>query len=131
MFGALVAGLANRSFLSLTAVFVVAGFLLGPAALDVLHFDPTSGFVGILAVVALVLILSREGRGVEEEWLGEAGRPPLRKLVLAMPITAALVALVTHVLTDLDWTQSFLVGALLAPTDPVLSSSVVTNVRVP
>ena len=34
-------------------------------------------------------------------------------------------------LTDLSWTESFLVGALLCPTDPVLSSSVVTNPRVP
>jgi NhaP-type Na+/H+ or K+/H+ antiporter len=48
-----------------------------------------------------------------------------------MPITAGLVALATHTLTDLGWTESFLVGALLSPTDPVLSSSVVTNPRVP
>jgi NhaP-type Na+/H+ or K+/H+ antiporter len=33
--------------------------------------------------------------------------------------------------TNLTWTESFLVGALLSPTDPVLSSSVVTNPRVP
>ena len=44
-----------------------------------------------------------------------------------MPITAALVALATKALTDLSWTEAFLLGALLAPTDPVLSSSVVTN----
>ena len=56
---------------------------------------------------------------------------PFRKLVLAMPLTAALVALVTYALTDLGWTESFLVGALLSPTDPVLSSTVVTNPRVP
>ena len=37
----------------------------------------------------------------------------------------------THWLTGLGWTESFLVGALLSPTDPVLSSSVVTNPRVP
>jgi len=36
-----------------------------------------------------------------------------------------------HVLTGLGWTESFLLGALLSPTDPVLSSSVVTNPRVP
>ena len=41
------------------------------------------------------------------------------------------MAVATHVLTDLDWTESFLLGALLSPTDPVLSSSVVTNPRVP
>ena len=33
--------------------------------------------------------------------------------------------------TGLSWTESFLLGALLSPTDPVLSSSVVTNPRVP
>jgi NhaP-type Na+/H+ or K+/H+ antiporter len=42
-----------------------------------------------------------------------------------------LVALATHAFTDLGWTESFLVGALLSPTDPVLSSAVVTNPRVP
>ena len=60
-----------------------------------------------------------------------AWRLPLRKLVLGMPLTAGIIAVVTHGLTELDWTQSFLVGALLSPTDPVLSSAVVTNPRVP
>src|SRR6185369_8279035 len=36
-----------------------------------------------------------------------------------------------RVLTKLSWTECFLLGALLSPTDPVLSSSVVTNPRVP
>jgi NhaP-type Na+/H+ or K+/H+ antiporter len=131
MAGAFIAGLARRTFLSLTALFVIAGFLLGPGALDVLEFDSGSGFVEILAVVALILILFRDGLEVEAEMLQEAWRPPLRKLVLAMPLTCALVACVTKGLTDLSWTESFLVGALLSPTDPVLSSSVVTNPRVP
>jgi sodium/hydrogen antiporter len=131
MAGALVAGVARRSFLSLAAAFVVAGFLLGQGGLEVLDFDPTSGFVQGLAVIALVLILFRDGLEVEEEMLQTAWHLPLRNLVLAMPITAGLIAVVTHALTDLGWTESFLVGALLSPTDPVLSSSVVTNPRVP
>jgi NhaP-type Na+/H+ or K+/H+ antiporter len=129
--GALVAGLARRSFLSLTAAFVVAGFVLGQGGLEVLDLDPRSGFVQGLAVIALILILFRDGLEVEEEMLQRAWHLPLRNLVLAMPITAALVALIAHSLTDLGWTESFLVGALLSPTDPVLSSSVVTNPRVP
>src|SRR3954451_851979 len=129
--GALGSGLAHRSFLSMTAVFVVAGFVLGEGGLEVLHFDAHSGFVEDLATVALIVILFRDGIEVEAEMLQTAWRLPLRKLVLAMPITGALVALVTHALTDLSWTESFLVGALLSPTDPVLSSSVVTNPRVP
>ncbi|HEX4733634.1 MAG TPA: cation:proton antiporter [Thermoleophilaceae bacterium] len=129
--GALVAGYAKRTFLSLTALFVVAGFALGTGGLKVLEFDAQSQFVEILAIVALILILFRDGLEVEYEMLQTAWRPPLRKLVLAMPITCALVAWITHLVTDLGWTEAFLVGALLSPTDPVLSSSVVTNPMVP
>ena len=129
--GALLSGLAQRSLLSLTALFVIAGFALGEGGLEVLEFDAESGFVQALAVVALILILFRDGLAVEEELLQEEWHLPLRKLAFAMPITAALVAVATHALTDLGWTESFLLGALLSPTDPVLSSAVVTNPRVP
>jgi sodium/hydrogen antiporter len=129
--GALVSGLAHRSFLSLAAVFVVAGFVLGRGGLDVLHYDPSSGFVAGLATVALVVILFRDGLEVEAEMLQTAWRLPLRKLVLAMPLTAVVVAIGARALTNLGWTECFLLGALLSPTDPVLSSSVVTNPRVP
>jgi sodium/hydrogen antiporter len=131
MGGALLAGLARRSFLSLTAVFVIAGFLVGDGGLGILEPDPRSDLVAGLAVIALVVILFRDGLEVEAEMLQTAWHLPLRKLALAMPFTAALVACAAHVLTDLDWTESFLLGALLSPTDPVLSSSVVTNPRVP
>jgi sodium/hydrogen antiporter len=131
VFGALVSGLARRSFLSLTAAFVVAGFLLGNGGLGILDLDPRSSFVQGLAVVALILILFRDGLEVEQEMLQDAWHLPLRKLALAMPRTCILIALLTHAITDLTWSESFLVGALLSPTDPVLSSAVVTNPRVP
>ena len=111
--GALLAGLAHRSFLSMTAVFVVAGFVLGDGVLGVLEFDAESGFVEQLATVALIVILFRDGLEVEGEMLQRAWRLPARKLVLAMPITCALVAVAAHALTDLSWTESFLLGALL------------------
>jgi NhaP-type Na+/H+ or K+/H+ antiporter len=129
--GALISGLARRSFMSLTAAFVVAGFVVGDGGLELVNFDPTSGFVQGLAVVALILILFWDGLDVDKELLQEAWHLPLRKLLLAMPITAALIAVATYALTDLGWTESFLVGALLSPTDPVLSSAIVNNPRVP
>ncbi|HEY2161374.1 MAG TPA: cation:proton antiporter [Solirubrobacteraceae bacterium] len=129
--GALLSGVARRSFLSLTALFALLGFALGRGATHVLHFTPRSEFVTDLAIVALVVILFRDGLEVEAEMLQREWRLPLRKLILAMPITAAVIALGAHVLVGLSWTESFLLGALLSPTDPVLSSSVVTNPRVP
>jgi sodium/hydrogen antiporter len=131
MLGALLSGIARRSFLSLTVVFVVAGFLLGQGGLEVLEFEAESPFVGALATTALIVILFRDGLEVEAELLRTAWHLPFRKLVLAMPLTAVLVAVCTHALTNLNWTESFLLGALLSPTDPVLSNSVVTNPRVP
>jgi sodium/hydrogen antiporter len=129
--GALLSGLAQRSFLSLTAIFVLSGFVLGKGGFEVLDIPPRSAFVDDLALTALVLILFRDGLEVEREMLQTAWHLPLRKLLLAMPITAGIVAVTTKAVTDLSWTESFLVGALLSPTDPVLSSSVVTNPRVP
>jgi NhaP-type Na+/H+ or K+/H+ antiporter len=129
--GALLSGLARRSFLSLSAVFVLVGLGLGEGGLEVLQIDPRSTFVKDLALTALVLILFRDGLEVEAEMLQKAWRLPLRKLVLAMPITAGIIALAAKAFVGLSWTEAFLVGALLSPTDPVLSSSVVTNPRVP
>jgi NhaP-type Na+/H+ or K+/H+ antiporter len=129
--GALVSGVARRSFLALTPLFVIAGFLIGDGALGVLDFDPRSSFVQGTATVALIVILFRDGLEVDAELLQREWHIPLRKLVLAMPITTVIVTLAARTFTDLSWTESFLVGALLAPTDPVLSSGVVTNPRVP
>lgn len=131
MLGALLSGVAGRSFLALTPLFVVIGFVLGDGALGVLDFAPGSGFVEILAVTALIVILFRDGLDVDEEMLRTQWRLPVRKLVLAMPITALIVAAAAKALTDLSWTETLLLGALLSPTDPVLSSGVVTNPRVP
>jgi NhaP-type Na+/H+ or K+/H+ antiporter len=129
--GALASGLAQRSFLSLTSLFVLAGFVLGPGGFGWIDFRARSGFVEDLAFAALIVILFRDGLEVEGEMLQREWHLPARKLVLAMPITAAIVAGAAHLLIGLSWTESFLVGALLSPTDPVLTSSIVTNSRVP
>src|SRR6478672_5008485 len=129
--GALLSGLARRSMLSLAVLFVLAGFILGQGVTGVLDFKASSGLVRDLANVALIVILFRDGLEVDRELLQSHWHLPLRKLVVAMPVTAAIVALFAHVLVGLNWTESFLLGALLSPTDPVLSSGVVTDHRVP
>jgi NhaP-type Na+/H+ or K+/H+ antiporter len=131
MGGALVSGVTSRSFLSLTAVFVVIGFVLGDGATGAVHLDARSGFVKDLALLALILILFRDGLEVEREMLQTQWRLPLRKLVLGMPITALVIALAGREIVGLTWTEALLLGSMLSATDPVLSSSVVTNPRVP
>jgi NhaP-type Na+/H+ or K+/H+ antiporter len=129
--GSLLSGLARRSMLSLAAVFVLAGFILGNGATGILQFKASSGFVTDLATVALIVILFRDGLEVDGELLQSQWQLPLRKLVVGMPITAVVIAVIARWLVGLSWTESFLLGALLSPTDPVLSSGVVTDERVP
>ncbi len=110
---------------------MLAGFVLGNGGLDWIDFRARSGFVEDLAFVALIVILFRDGLEVEGEMLQRAWHLPLRKLVLAMPLTTIIARGSRAALIGLSWTESFLLGALLAPTDPVLTSSIVTNQRVP
>jgi len=46
--GSLLSGLARRSVLSLAALFVLAGFVLGQGATGVLNFRASSGLVFLL-----------------------------------------------------------------------------------
>ncbi|MFH8490950.1 cation:proton antiporter domain-containing protein [Streptomyces longisporoflavus] len=48
-----------------------------------------------------------------------------------MPLSYVGMALLTHYLIGLDRTTSFLVGAVLAPTDPVFASAIVGRREVP
>jgi NhaP-type Na+/H+ or K+/H+ antiporter len=131
MLGALLSGLARRSVLSLAALFVLAGFILGNGVTGIVELRPRSSLVTDLATIALIVILFRDGLEVEAELLRSHWHLPLRKLVIAMPVTAIIVALLARALAGLTWTEALLLGALLSPTDPILSSGVVTDPRVP
>jgi NhaP-type Na+/H+ or K+/H+ antiporter len=55
-----------------------------------------------------------------------------RAIVLAMPITLVLLGLMAAaIFPGLTWSEAFLLAAVLTPTDPVVTSSVVTAQRVP
>jgi len=129
--GALISARVRRSFLSLTAIYVLVGFVLGRGGFDILGFTAQSPFVKELAIIALVVILFRDGLEVDGELLQKQWHLPLRKLVVAMPITAVVIAAAGHWIVGLGWIEALLLGSLLCPTDPVLSSSVVTNPKVP
>ena len=73
-----------------------------------------------------------DGLLVEREFLREHWRAPVRALAVAMPLNAALLAGTAKALFgELSWVEAFLVGFVLSPTDPVITSSVVTSAKVP
>jgi NhaP-type Na+/H+ or K+/H+ antiporter len=131
MAGALLSSLVKRGFLSLVAIYVLVGIGVGRSGLGWIELSPSSQFVGDLTIAALIVILFRDGVEADGALLRTDWHLPARKIILAMPITIVIISLVAHYVVGLSWLMSGLLGALLSPTDPVLSSTVVTNPRIP
>lgn len=85
----------------------------------------------VTADLALFAVLFTDGVHVSFPKLKENWKNPARALGLGMPLAFIGMALITHYLVGLDWTTSFLVGAVLAPTDPVFASAIVGRKKVP
>jgi NhaP-type Na+/H+ or K+/H+ antiporter len=127
---AALSGLMRGTVLSAAVLSVSLGILL--AELDLISVDVGDEGVVELIELALILTLVSDGLVVERELLGRHWGPPARALVIAMPITLCLLALGAKLLFDeLSWAEAFLLGAVLSPTDPVVTSTVVTAQRVP
>jgi sodium/hydrogen antiporter len=136
LFGGLLAvvaalsGVMKGTVLSASVLSVALGF--GLAVAGVVHVDATDQAVVQLVELALILTLFSDGMFVERELLRSHWGPTARALVIAMPITMGLLALAAKGLfPDLTWAEAFLLAAVLSPTDPVVTSAVVTSRLVP
>jgi NhaP-type Na+/H+ or K+/H+ antiporter len=136
VFGSLLAvaaalsGVMRGTVLSISILSVALGIAL--AAFDVVSVDARDTAVVNLVQLALVLTLFSDGMFVERELLRRHWSPVARAIVIAMPVTLVLLALAAHGLFDqLGWAEAFLLAAVLTPTDPVVTSTVVTAQRVP
>jgi len=136
LFGGLLAvvaalsGVMKGTVLSASVLSVALGF--GLAVAGVVHVDATDEAIVELVELALVLTLFSDGMFVERELLRRHWGPTARALIIAMPITMGLLALAAKGLfPDLTWAEAFLLAAVLSPTDPVVTSAVVTSRLVP
>ena len=127
----LVSALAKRTILSTAVLFLVAGFVLGPDVTGVLDVDPDEPIVSVLAELALFAVLFTDGMRVGWADLRSAWRLPGRALGWGLPLTLLVTAAAAHWVAGLDWPEALLIGAVLAPTDPVFASALVGNDKVP
>ena len=125
----LVSSLAARSVLSTAVLFLGAGVLVG--ALDLVQPEATGGGVGAIAELVLFSVLFTDGMRVGIRELTSAWRLPGRALLFGMPLTLAGTAVLAHLVAGLPWAESLLLGAALAPTDPVFAAALVGRDEVP
>ena len=109
---------------------LLAGVLLGPQVLGALdlpsltetHDQMHEGTRVLLAVSVMAVALRYPVSGLRRRI-----RPVLLLLAVAMPAMATVSAGLTWAILGVPFTLALLVGAAVAPTDPVLASSVVTG----
>ena len=127
---AALSGVMHGTVLSISVLSVAAGLILAEAG--AIHVDGSDSAVVHLFLLALIVTLFSDGLFVERELLVLHWSPVVRALLIAMPLTLALLGLAAKLLfTELSWAQAFLLGAVLSATDPVVTSAVVTSQRVP
>ena len=127
----LVSGVAARTVLSTALLFLLAGAVIGNGGLGLVALGPNDPIEARLADLALFSVLFTDGMRAGLPDLRAASRLAGRALGLGMPLAFLGIALLTKALTPLDWTGSFLVGAVLSPTDPVFAAAIVGRTDVP
>jgi NhaP-type Na+/H+ or K+/H+ antiporter len=120
---------AARSPLSTSTVFLAVGIAAGPLGFSLIQVD--SHQVQVAAEIALFAILFTDGQHAPVGVLRRRWREPTLALVVGMPATLAIVAALGHWLVGMPWAPALVVGAVLAPTDPVFASALVGRDDVP
>ncbi len=127
----LVSERAERSVLSTAVLFLVAGFIVSDGMLGIVVITPKDPAIAVLAELALFSVLFTDGMRVGLKDLTSAWQLPGRALFLGLPLTLAGTALLAHWVVGLPWMESFLLGAVLSPTDPVFAAAIVGREEVP
>lgn len=120
----------SRLPLSVAMLYLVVGMAIGPWGWGLLKLDAFKNVVLLerLTEVALLISLFTAGMKLELPLKDKRWRIPVQLATVSMLLTVAAITAVGVWLLNLSVGASILLGAILAPTDPVLASDVqVTN----
>ena len=107
-------------------IYLAVGMLAGPTVLDAFHFNPLkqSALLEVLTEVAVLISLFAAGVKMPVPVSLARWRTPILLATVSMTVTVGLVAAFAWYLLDLPLGAAILLGAILAPTDPVLATDV-------
>jgi NhaP-type Na+/H+ or K+/H+ antiporter len=116
----------KRLPITTAVVYLAIGVGLGSFGLGFITLDPIAdaALLERLTEVAVIVSLFTSGLKLRIEWRDQRWRVPLRLALLTMVISIGLVTIAGMVGLGLSLGAAILLGAILAPTDPVLASEV-------
>ena len=123
---ALAGSAVKRLPISPAMLYLAAGLLLGPRVAGLVDLDLADDamLLGRLGEVAVLVSLFTTGLKLRVPLRDRLWRAPIRLASVSMIFTVAAVALVGMLLLGLSAGAAVMLGAVLAPTDPVLASDV-------
>jgi sodium/hydrogen antiporter len=126
LLAAWVPSFTDRRPLSLPMVLVVVGVVAFLLPLGLPSPDPRPHVDAVERITELVVIVSLMGTGlrIDRPFRWSTWTTTWRLLAFTMPISIALVAAGGWAIVGLGGASAVLLGAVLAPTDPVLASDV-------
>jgi NhaP-type Na+/H+ or K+/H+ antiporter len=122
----LTSSLLRRAPVTSAIIYLAVGVVVGPTALDLFHFNPLkeAALLEVMTEGAVLISLFSAGVKMPVPVSLVRWRAPILLATLSMAITVGLVALFAHFVLGLPLGAGVLLGAILAPTDPVLATDV-------
>lgn len=107
-------------------IYLAAGLLVGPTVLNIFHVNPLkeSALLEVLTEVAVLISLFSAGVKMPAPINFKRWRTPVMLATVSMTVSVALVAIFCTYVLDLPLGAGILLGAIVAPTDPVLATDV-------
>lgn len=125
----LTSSIIKRSPVTSAMIYLAVGMLFGPTVLDLFHFNPLkeSALLEVLTEIVVLISLFAAGVKMPVPFSLSRWRAPILLATVSMTVTVALVAGFAFYVLGLPLGAGVLLGAILAPTDPVLATDVQTR----
>ncbi len=122
----LTASTIRRSPVTTAMIYLAVGLAFGPTGLGAFHFNPLkeARLLEALTEVAVLISLFAAGVKMPVPVTWRRWRTPFMLATASMAITVAMIAGFAHLALGLPLGAAVLLGAVLAPTDPVLATEV-------
>lgn len=107
-------------------VYLFVGCVVGPMGLGLFHFNPLkeSALLELLTEIAVLISLYCAGVKMPSPVTFQRWRKPVQLAVISLVLTVGLVTLFGYYWLALPLGAAVLLGAVVAPTDPVLATEV-------
>jgi sodium/hydrogen antiporter len=119
----------QRSPVTSSIIYLAVGVIVGPTVLNLFHFNPIkeSALLEVLTEVVVLISLFSAGVKMPAPFSFARWHKPILLATVSMVLSVALVAAFAYYVLGLPLGAGVLLGAILAPTDPVLATDVQTR----